>query len=79
MIGRYLFKSERKDPINMRTVFSIEDALIRNISDVQQISGEHCALMGVIRLVREQRKNPEFAAALKLVAETVLGLFPNQE
>ena len=79
MIGRYFFKEEKAEPQNMRTVGSIEDTLISAIGKFEELSGPSCGLVGVIRIARERHKNPEFAAALKLVAETVLGLFPNQK
>lgn len=66
-------------PINKRTVGSIEDALIKSMAGGSLISGDINPTEAAMRLTREQYKNPEFAAALKLVAETILGLFPNQK
>lgn len=60
-----------------RSVGSIEDALIKSMAAGAHITGETQQTDAAIRLTREQYKSPEFAKALKLVAETVLGLFPN--
>ena len=62
-----------------RTPEFIVDEILDNIADKKSIVGPHNAYRPRLAiLVREAERNTVFKDALKTVAETVLGLFPNK-